>query len=359
MRSRTKTLNGIIAELIEIYNFPIWVCKRIRNRSPKILIANNAAKDMGCVDKIPIQIQTTKVNLLDLIKDNPKHELPQEFFEVKIKDTKVNIKLIPKDNLLIILARPPHIPLLAIQRLSEEKINELTKLAAKIAHELNNPLDGSIRFINLAIKKLEKALQEDTGLDTLTIAEYLKSAKEALNKMAEILADISEFAKRGQAQIKSISINDLIEQAIKTMSIKLEQSNINVITLLDENLPPAGGTNMYQVFCNLIKNAIDAIEKKKTISPQSAKRIIIRTQKDKDTIKITIEDTGIGLVETEKIFEPFFTTKEEEGGMGLGLSISKEIVEGYKGKITAENTEDGARFTIRLPIIEKKLDRQK
>ncbi len=235
---------------------------------------------------------------------------------------------------------------------NNRRLDGMTDLAARIAHEINNPLDGSIRFINLALRRLTNDINEASP-EKLT--EYLSSARNALGKINDILADLSQFAKAGQAKIENISINELITQAIQTFSARLKSENINVITMLSDELPICGGTKLYQVFCNLLKNAIDAIIEKRRKDSACNSVITITSNRIGERVEIIFEDTGIGLPDEKErryLFDPFYTTKPPEQGMGLGLAISREIIEQYGGKIIAENrSSGGARFVITLKAI--------
>jgi signal transduction histidine kinase len=111
----------------------------------------------------------------------------------------------------------------------------------------------------------------------------------------------------------------------------------------DQHMPPVRGSRLFQIFCNLIKNAIDAM-------PDGGRLTIASGIEDGEVV-ICFDDTGIGLpAEVEKVFEPFFTTKSAGKGTGLGLAICKDYIERLHGTIEASNRpEGGASFTIRIP----------
>lgn len=240
---------------------------------------------------------------------------------------------------------------LSIQCVQNEKLQSLTGLAAKIAHELNNPLDGSMRYINLALRRLQ--LNGPVPSEG-KVAEYLSSAREALGKINDILSDLVRFARSGQANVECISINDMVEQAVRTLAARAGTTGVRLVTVLAEGLPRAGGPRLYQVFCNLLKNAVDAVVERRRVEPEAPAAVTIRTQREGTLVRIIFEDTGIGLPPMRDcLFEPFFTTKPAGEGTGLGLAISREIVLGYGGAIRAEDTaQRGARFTIDLPSLE-------
>jgi signal transduction histidine kinase len=241
---------------------------------------------------------------------------------------------------------------LTVQKVQNEKLQSLTGLAAKIAHELNNPLDGSMRYINLALRRLQQEglTPEPSG----KLTEYLSSAREALGKINEILSDLVRFARDGQSGIETISINDMVEQAVRTLTARANAAGVSIITTLSEDLPRAGGPRLYQVFCNLLKNAIDAVDQRRREEPDAPAMITITTGAEARRVRIVFEDTGMGLpADRRYLFEPFFTTKAPGEGTGLGLAICREIIQGYGGGIRAEDSRGrGARFVVDLPVLD-------
>ena len=139
-------------------------------------------------------------------------------------------------------------------------------------------------------------------------------------------------------------IEQMIEDAVKTMGSRAEASNIRILRNYAPGMPKIRSGNLYQVFCNLTKNALDAMP--------NGGQLRISTRPEDDTIVVEFRDTGTGLPteNTEAIFEPFFTTKDRGKGTGLGLAICRDVVESCHGRITAENAPDGGSiFTVYLP----------
>jgi len=218
-----------------------------------------------------------------------------------------------------------------------ERMAAVGKLAARIAHELNNPLDGILRYLSLAGRAVE------TGT-TDKLTDYLARARSGLLRMTEIVRELVEFSRSAHTAFDDAGINTIVEEAVKVMSDKAVQGNVSIICTLSETLPAVRGTNLFQVFCNQIKNAIDAMPNGGTLS--GGTRIAGRE------VLIRFEDTGVGLTEDmDRIFEPFFTTKPPGKGTGLGLAVCKDIIEKYNGKIVPERRpEGGAIFTVRIPL---------
>jgi len=218
-----------------------------------------------------------------------------------------------------------------------ERMAAVGKLAARVAHELNNPLDGILRYLNLALRGL------DTGA-TEKIGQYLERARGGLLRMTEIVRELGEFSRSTAAAFEDANVNDVVDEAVKVMSDKAVQNGVSVVCTLSEDMSAIPGTNLFQVFCNLIKNACDAMPGGGTLT--------VSTRLANREATIRFEDTGIGLPEEmDRIFEPFFTTKAPGKGTGLGLAICKDIIEKHNGKIVPQRRPGGgAVFTVRLPL---------
>lgn len=218
-----------------------------------------------------------------------------------------------------------------------ERMAAVGKLAAKVAHELNNPLDGILRYLSLALRARESGADEK-------IEDYLTRARGGLLRMTEIVRELVEFSRSAHTAFDDAGINTIVEEAVKVMSDKAMQARVAIVCSLADRLPAVRGTNLFQVFCNLIKNAIDAMPDGGTLA--IATRIVDRE------VVIRFEDTGIGLPdEMQQIFEPFFTTKPAGKGTGLGLAVCKDIIEKYNGRIVPERREGGGTvFNVRIPL---------
>ena len=225
------------------------------------------------------------------------------------------------------------------QLASAEKLACLGKLASKIAHELSNPMDGILRYINLAARVIEQENLEKPK-------EYLAHCRQGLMRMVQIVSELLEYSRTTHSPLEYLKIEQIIEDALMIMDTKAQTLNIKIIRNYTPGLPQIRSGNLYQVFCNLTKNAFDAMP--------NGGELRISTRLDKNnTIVVEFRDTGIGFPPeyTESIFEPFFTRKDKGKGTGLGLAICKDIVESYHGKITAENAPSGGSiFTVHLPV---------
>ncbi len=220
-----------------------------------------------------------------------------------------------------------------------ERLASIGKLASKVAHELNNPMDGIMRYINLTIRTLEKEKSQKP-------AEYLNQCKKGLQRMIQIITELLEFSRSTKTTPELTGIDNLIEEAISTIESRFDSTHIKIVRDYCKPMPKIISSNIFQVFCNLIKNAFDAMEKGGTLT------ISCRTSED-NTAVIQFCDTGPGIAaeNINSVFEPFFTTKTQSRGTGLGLAICKDIVEKYGGNITAKNAPvRGSIFSVHLPL---------
>jgi len=232
----------------------------------------------------------------------------------------------------------------------ELKINErlalIGKLASGIAHELNNPLDGTRRFINLSLDLLNET--ENKTNDGLA-HEYLLSAKNGVNRMIKIVRSLLEFSHQTTTiHKKYVDINTALEDSIKIVGYKHAMSNILINKEYNHALPNVIDYSLQTVFTNLIDNAIDAMKEGGTLNLYTRKSL-----ENNNMAEVVISDTGIGINENdlEHIFDPFFTKKTCSEGSGLGLAICQEIIKRSNGNIKVEsNLGKGTKFTITVPF---------
>ena len=220
-----------------------------------------------------------------------------------------------------------------------ERLAALGKFSAELAHELNNPLDGILRYVNLAIRLCDK-------LEDHHPAKYLLQARRGLMRMVRIITELLEFSRSSSAALLEDNIQHIIEEALNVLEPRAVEHSVTFERQFTQNLPLIRTGNLYQVFCNLFRNAIEAMPTGGTLS--------ISAEIVADNLRITIADTGVGLPkgDTERIFQPFFTTKPAGQGTGLGLAICREVIQKYQGQITAANRQDcpGAVITLLIPL---------
>ncbi|HTR77819.1 MAG TPA: PAS domain S-box protein [Gemmatimonadaceae bacterium] len=229
------------------------------------------------------------------------------------------------------------------QLIQSEKMSAIGQLVSGVAHELNNPLAGISAFAQLLLT--EKRFPPDQR----TAAEMIYAEA---RRASRIVQNLLTFARQHKPERTPTSINQVLDDTLELRGYELRVRGIDVSREYDETLPDtmADAHQLQQVFLNLITNAEQAMERQQ----REAQRLIVRTSRVGDAIRIEIEDTGPGIPShlIERIFNPFFTTKPTGSGTGLGLSISLGIVREHDGKIWAENAPSGgARFMVELPLV--------
>jgi signal transduction histidine kinase len=211
------------------------------------------------------------------------------------------------------------------------------KLARGIAHELNSPLDGVLRYTHLALEHLT----EDSP-----VREYLIHVKEGLDRMVRAVRAFLEFSRQVTTPLtRSADLNKLVQDALLLVQHRAKFQQIRVITRLDEQLPAVVDGGLQHAVVNLIKNAFDAMPRGGTLT--------ITSRAGGAFVDVDVEDTGSGIPEEirTRIFEPFFSTKPIHQGSGLGLIIAKEVVERSGGTMEfTSQTGVGTTFRIHVPV---------
>jgi len=227
-----------------------------------------------------------------------------------------------------------------LQLLQAEKMSSLGKLAAGVAHQLNNPLGGITLYAKLIMEEydLEDGAKED--LDRI-----LRDAKRCRDTVKELL----EFTRQTRHLMRPHDINHAITRTLFLLESQTLFHNIVIKKDLDSSLPLvlSDVQQLYHLFMNIILNAAQAMEGKGTLSVKS------RLLAGEKHVCVEITDTGPGISDEHlpHVFEPFFTTKEEGKGTGLGLSLAYRIIQNHGGQINAESALGiGTTFSIILPI---------
>lgn len=226
------------------------------------------------------------------------------------------------------------------QAAQSQRLASIGKIAAKVTHELNNPLDGILRYINLSIRIIELGQIEKAK-------EYLIHSRSGLMRMIQIIGEMLDLSRDHKVTIEQSPLDRILQEAIRAMEAHTGKVRIELSCLVPQPLPLYRSDNLFQVFCNLIKNALDAMN--------DEGRLVITIQQVEQSLDIAFRDTGSGFPpeQAEAIFQPFFTTKGFGRGTGLGLAICRDIVGKLRGRITATNNpEGGSTFTVSLPVKE-------
>ncbi|MEO1923980.1 MAG: ATP-binding protein [Nautiliaceae bacterium] len=248
-----------------------------------------------------------------------------------------------------------------LQKIVNEKVNELrekdkalvqqSKMAAMgemigaIAHQWRQPLNA----LAINIQFLED-LYDEGKLNKKTLEEFIEKNMQTIQFMSNTIDDFRNFFRKDKEKIE-FNIKEAIEKTLNLQKAQLKNHNIEIITDLKPAKTKGYKNEFMQAVLNLISNAKDAIEEKRTKENSDFRGEIKISNKIKNgKIIIEIEDNGGGVPKEikDRIFEPYFTTKKEGKGTGMGLYMVKEIVERMDGSIETSNTKKGAKFTIIL-----------
>ncbi|TAN45158.1 MAG: sensor histidine kinase [Nitrospirae bacterium] len=277
---------------------------------------------------------------LSSIMDNIKTKVDLEQYNIEFKDRRDEIGKLKKSFLWMIQrlrdADREHKKTLELLGQSE-KMAAIGKLASGVAHEINNPLGG----ITVCFKNLMK-----TDMDEATKQEHIEVVNDGLLRIKNIVEQLLNFSKMAVTEKSPADLNSLITRQLLLLNYYLSEKKIKVVReffeqmsviALDEN-------KMGQVIMNIMINAIQAMDNGGVMT--------VRTRQNKDSCEIEVEDTGKGIPVDimGNIFDPFFTTKTVGEGTGLGLSVSRGIVEQHGGIIEVESAVNvGTKFRIKLP----------
>ncbi|HYX31214.1 MAG TPA: ATP-binding protein [Pyrinomonadaceae bacterium] len=228
-----------------------------------------------------------------------------------------------------------------------EKLASIGKLAAIVAHEINNPLAGILVYARLVLKRFSRnghgtAVDEETKKNVETIAA--ESAR-----CGEIVKGLLQFSRQTKPNVKANDLNAIVEESLRLVRHKIDLMGARVIMKCEAALKPieCDEQQIKQALVALLINACEAVHPDEGV-------ITISSHYDEDTraAEVRLTDNGVGMeAQTrEHIFEPFFTTKEQVKGVGLGLAVVYGIVTGHGGQIEVESSPGcGTTFVIRLP----------
>ena len=232
-----------------------------------------------------------------------------------------------------------------IQRrlLEAEKFSVIGSMTSMITHEVNNPLDGAMRLINLSLAKLKK---EDGP-----VKEYLGEAQKGLNRIASLVSSLLSFSRKSASLDAGFApLNTVIDNAVTTIRSGKQCKSIPIDLKLAPENPTVKTNDFYQIISNLLSNSCDAVCN--GVSSEHGS-IFVETELENGYLHIIAGDNGCGIPERiqPQIFKAFCTTKDYGEGTGLGLAIVKKMVDKYEGTINVESEEDvGTKIRLTFPV---------
>ncbi|MCX7833883.1 MAG: cache domain-containing protein [Ignavibacteria bacterium] len=319
---------GLGATLI-IYVVAIFLAKRITTPLRKLEEVAKKITEGDIKQEFTIKNAPREVENLANSLDHMAKELEKEKQELEAWADKLELK---------VQERTAELKKIHGQLFRSEKLASIGKLAAGVAHEINNPLTGVLTNASLLLEDLPEGDPK---------REDVKVIVNETIRCREIVKRLLDFARQTKPQKKLINVNSLIENIILLVRNQTSFRNIVIEKELAENLPEimADGDQIQQVIINFILNAADAMPKGGSL------KICSKLMENGEFIELKFIDTGVGISEENRnrIFDPFFTTKEN--GTGLGLSISYGIIEQHGGTIYVDSeVGKGTTFTVQLPI---------
>lgn len=240
--------------------------------------------------------------------------------------------------------------------IQKSKLESLGKLAAGIAHEINQPLGGISMSLDNILQKMNS-----NQLDNKYLNKKFDSLFEHIERIRRIIEHIRIFSRDQQSVIfEKIDVNQTIRDAVSMVQTQYRNHNIDLSLELEETAGFTLGNKfkLEQVVLNLLNNAKDAVEEKASVKLDYDKKINLKTYSKRKKVFIEIKDNGTGISKEnlEKIFDPFFTTKDADKSTGLGLSIIYGILTEMKGDIIAESEQD--EYTVMKVVLPESFEKE-
>ncbi len=230
-----------------------------------------------------------------------------------------------------------------------ERLSIMSEMVSGLAHELNQPLAAVNNYAQVC-RHLIHSLEETSRSD---LADAVEQIVEQAGRAGQIIRHLRTFVRRADAPRSTVNINDVVRDAVDLLKVEARLRQVSLETILGDPLPAVvvERTQIEQVIISLANNAMEAMRQ----STSDEHRVRVRTSMRADgMLEVAVEDNGGGLraENIDRLFEPFYTTKTS--GMGLGLSISRSIIEAHGGRLGAvPSTEDRTTFRFALPVESK------
>jgi len=224
------------------------------------------------------------------------------------------------------------------------RISSLGALTASIAHEVNQPLSGIVTNAGTCLRMLAS--------DPPNVEGARETARRTIrdgNRASEVIARLRALFSNQHTGAETVDLNEVTHEVIYLLQSELQRGRVIVRPEFSSDLSPVVGDRiqLQQVILNLLLNAADSM----SCVEDRPRHLIVRTQPEtNDYVRLSVQDAGVGIQpeDADRLFEPFFTTKQ--GGMGIGLSVSRSIIERHRGKLWMEsNSGPGATFAFSIP----------
>jgi PAS domain S-box-containing protein len=228
------------------------------------------------------------------------------------------------------------------------RVTSLGALTASIAHEVNQPLSGIITNASTCLRML--------AADPPNVEGARETARRTIrdgNRASDVITRLRALFSKKDVATEPVDLNEATREVIALSSSELQRSRVILRAELADDLPPVAGdrVQLQQVILNLVRNASEAMSG----VDDRPRKLLIRTEPDEDDrVRLTVQDTGAGFEPQAagRLFEAFYTTKS--GGMGIGLSVSRSIIESHQGRLwAAPNDGPGATFSFSIPRVRK------
>jgi C4-dicarboxylate-specific signal transduction histidine kinase len=218
------------------------------------------------------------------------------------------------------------------------------QMTSELAHEINQPLCA---IMGHAESSLRAVKSKEPNKDKL--ADKMETIVKQTERVGKIISRIRHFAVKNTGKRSTVHINNAINEAIEIIGFQAKKGGVKIELDLHEDIEPiyADQIQIEQVVLNLIQNGIDALQEVE----KSKRKLTISTRDINGSVEVSVTDSGSGISSEDagKVLEPFFTTKSK--GLGVGLSISRSIIEAHGGKLSfRDNSGDGVTFYFTLPV---------